>query len=594
MKKLFITLFLLLIATCIYAQTPQKFSYQAIIRSASGTLVKYTDVSIRLSIIEGSTTGTTVYSETHNPITNYAGSVIVLVGEGKVLSGSLSTIDWGSNVYYIKTETDPAGGTDYDIVGTTQLFSTSFGLTSVKTDLALSADYNNLTNKPTTITEEQTDKLEYLNPTTSVNLDQITTDVMTNTAKVSFPDFGTTSGTVFENLWSKIGDHVYRDIGKVGIGYTDATTFGSAVLGVKNGIILSNTADEVDNMTTPGSLFYEGSAKGFMFYYDNTGALKSLGTGDITFNTRNNVFIEESIVKNRIAIGDDVLPGMDFGENDMILSDDTLGIFFRDTSTSSSFPPNDWSIQINDVIDNGENYFAVNDIDGARTPFRIMAGAPDKSLEINANGSINIGNLVSTEKIEIAGNVVATSFVGSGKNLTNLLGVGTANTSNIGSTTIGADTDEDTNGRILFETRQTTKIKIENDGSINNGTTDPSNLLSINGDAAFTTLTAQKLSVSGAIQKPVVTETTLSFIANYDVTGKSVILMNNGGNIFLNFLGGVTGQKIHLINIHPSSTVSISIGGLISPNAHILGQNESVTMIYNGSAWVVTDFVAVP
>ncbi|MDY8134563.1 hypothetical protein [Aquimarina sp. 2201CG5-10] len=594
MKKILIIICLLISTISLYAQAPEKFSYQAIIRNASNELVINSNVSIQLSIMEGSVTGTTVYSETHSSTTNFAGGVSVLVGSGSVISGSLNTIDWGSNTYYIKTETDPTGGTNYDIVGTAQLLSTSLGINTNRTDLALSVDYNNLTNTPDIITTQQADKLNFLSITSAADLNQITTNVASNTAKVSFPGFGTTAGTAFDIIWSKIGDHVYYDTAKVGIGFTDATSFGSAVLGVKDGMILSNTNDVVNNMTPAGTLFYEGSAKGFMFYYDNTGALKSLGTGDITFNTRSNVFIEESIVKNRIAIGDDVTTGMDFGENDMVISDDTIGILFRDTSTSASFPFNDWSIQINDIADNGEDYFAVNDIDGSRTPFKVMAGAPDKTLEVNNNGNINVGNVVPTEKIEIAGNVTATSFVGSGKDLTNLTGAGTAATSNTGSTTIGADNDADTNGSIIFETEQNTKIRIENNGSVNNGTIDPLNLLNINGDATFNALTTQNLIVGKSIVSPVVTETTFSFIANYDPIGKSIVILNNGSNIFLNVFDGVTGQKIHFINIHPTNTVTISITGLISPSTPVLGQNESISMIFNGADWVVTDFVAVP
>ncbi|WP_108803698.1 hypothetical protein [Aquimarina sp. Aq107] len=597
MKKLFISLCLLIITTSIYAQAPEKLSYQAIIRDASDALVINASISVQISIVQGSATGTTVYSEVHNPMTNFTGVVSLLIGDGTVVSGSLSGIDWGSDSYYIKTETDPTGGTNYDIVGTAQLLSTSFGLISVNTDRALSVDYNNLTNSPATITTEQSDKVNFLSITSAADLNQISTEVSDNTAKTSFPGFGTTTGTAFDIIWSKIGDHAYYDTAKVGIGFTDATTFGNAVLGVKDGMILSNTNDEVAQ-PTPGSLFYEGSAKGFMFYYDNTATLRSLGTGDITFNTRNNLFLEESIIKNRVAIGSDVTTGMEFGENDMVLSDDTIGIWFRDTSVSSSFPTNDWVIKINDVSDNGENYFAVLDTTANRVPFRVMAGAPDKSLEVNANGNINIGNLISAEKMEVDGSVVATSFVGSGANFTNLVGLGTATTSNTGSTTVGADNDADTNGSIIFEIEQNTKVRIENDGSINNGIVDVSNLLSINGDANFTDLTTQNLSVDGSVQTSVFTETNVGNFTTYDLTDKSIVLLNNGSNVTVfGFTRGVTGQKVHLINIHPTTTITIFPSLVLLPPSlgnPVLNQNESISLIFNGSSWIVTDFVGTP
>ncbi|WAC01388.1 hypothetical protein N7U66_15195 [Lacinutrix neustonica] len=257
------------------AQTSENFSYQAIIRDAAGSLVTETNVAIRLSILKDTETGTVVYSETHNPTTNFSGVVTVLVGNGTVVSGVLNGIEWGTSSYFLKSETDPAGGTSYNTVGTTAILSTPYGLSSKKTDVALSVDYNNLTNRPTTITAEQITKLNFLNVTGTANLDQIESEVAVNTLKTSFPGFGTTAGTAFDIIWSKIDDNLYYDTGKVGIGYTDTSGFGDAILGVKDGMILS-LGDTVIN-PTPGALFYDKSAKGFVFYYDNAGVLQSHG-----------------------------------------------------------------------------------------------------------------------------------------------------------------------------------------------------------------------------------------------------------------------------------------------------------------------------
>ena len=173
MKTLFNIFLLLAIANTTSAQTSENFSYQAIIRDAAGSLVIETNVSIRLSILKDTEMGTVVYSETHNPSTNFAGVVTLMIGDGTVVSGVLSAIDWGTSPYFIKSETDPTGGTNYDIVGTTAILSAPYGLSSKKTEVALSVDYNNLTNSPTTITAAQLATLDFLNVTGTTNLDQI-------------------------------------------------------------------------------------------------------------------------------------------------------------------------------------------------------------------------------------------------------------------------------------------------------------------------------------------------------------------------------------------------------------------------------------
>jgi uncharacterized protein (TIGR02145 family) len=128
MKKL-LALFLAVISTIsLYAQAPQKMSYQAVIRNASNNLVTNAPVSMKISILQGSASGTTVYSELHTPTTNANGMVSIEIGGGKNTTGTISSIDWGSGIYFLKTETDPANGTNYSIVGISQLLSVPFAL----------------------------------------------------------------------------------------------------------------------------------------------------------------------------------------------------------------------------------------------------------------------------------------------------------------------------------------------------------------------------------------------------------------------------------------------------------------------------------
>lgn len=135
MKKslLFITQSVLLLSAFFvmqsaFAQAPQKMSYQAVIRNASNVLVSNANVGIRISILQTSATGTAVYTETHQPLTNTNGLATFEIGGGTVVSGNFATINWANGPYFVKTETDPTGGTNYTISGTSQLLSVPFAL----------------------------------------------------------------------------------------------------------------------------------------------------------------------------------------------------------------------------------------------------------------------------------------------------------------------------------------------------------------------------------------------------------------------------------------------------------------------------------
>ena len=131
MKKLFTVFTLVLFSTVLVAApppVPQKMSYQAVIRNSSNELVANHAVGMKVSILQTSATGTVVYSETHTPTSNANGLITIAIGTGAVISGSFSGIDWSAGPYFIKTETDPAGGTSYSITSTSELLSVPYAL----------------------------------------------------------------------------------------------------------------------------------------------------------------------------------------------------------------------------------------------------------------------------------------------------------------------------------------------------------------------------------------------------------------------------------------------------------------------------------
>ena len=130
MKKIYSILAGLLLTASVFAQAPQKMSYQAVIRNSSNALITSTPVGMQISIMQGSPTGTAVYIETQTPSTNANGLVSLEIGTGTVITGTFSAINWAAGPYFIKTETDPTGGTAYTIAGTNELMSVPYALFS--------------------------------------------------------------------------------------------------------------------------------------------------------------------------------------------------------------------------------------------------------------------------------------------------------------------------------------------------------------------------------------------------------------------------------------------------------------------------------
>ncbi|MCL8536251.1 collagen-like protein [Chryseobacterium gallinarum] len=128
MKKILLTFWILYGLCMAIAQVPEKMSYQAIIRNGSGQLLNNQSIAVKATILQGSPAGTEVYSERLTGNTNANGLITLEIGSGTVLSGTFATINWPSGNYYLKTETDPAGGNNYTITGTSQLLSVPYAM----------------------------------------------------------------------------------------------------------------------------------------------------------------------------------------------------------------------------------------------------------------------------------------------------------------------------------------------------------------------------------------------------------------------------------------------------------------------------------
>ena len=129
MRKVFTILAAILLTASLYAQAPEKMSYQAVIRNTSNNLVTGKEVGMKISILQGSISGIAVYVETHTPTSNANGLVSLEIGTGTVVSGDFSAIDWAAGPFFIKTETAVESPlTTYTITGISQLLSVPYAL----------------------------------------------------------------------------------------------------------------------------------------------------------------------------------------------------------------------------------------------------------------------------------------------------------------------------------------------------------------------------------------------------------------------------------------------------------------------------------
>ncbi len=121
------------------------------------------------------------------------------------------------------------------------------------------------------------------------------------------------------------------------------------------------------------------------------------------------VFPDDVIVDGSQCVGTSCVEDMSFGFDTLVLSEENLRIYFEDTSTSASFPTNDWRILINDIDGAGTgSFFAIEDVETTNRPFTIQAGAPDNTLFLNSSGYVGVGTDSPTHTLHVDGNMLVT------------------------------------------------------------------------------------------------------------------------------------------------------------------------------------------
>jgi hypothetical protein len=195
------------------------------------------------------------------------------------------------------------------------------------------------------------------------------------------------------NNWEQYGNDIYYSNGKVGIGITTPENIGSAPLNVEGGILYKGG---LTGGATPGKLYYDATGTGTFKYIDNNNVEQVLGVGSINYTgtlwsniSGDYVAPTDVICQNSLAVGFDAVAGENFGFATILLKENNLRIKFDDTSVGT-YPSNDWQLTANESANGGANYFAIEDLTGAKIPFKVMAGANTDALYISSNSNLGI------------------------------------------------------------------------------------------------------------------------------------------------------------------------------------------------------------
>ncbi len=109
------------------AQVPSGFNFQAVARDGSGNLLTNQDIGVRIEILEVSDDGSAVYSETHLVNSGNDGLLHLVIGQGDS-QDDFSAVNWAGESHFVRLAIDPSGGSNYEELGVTQLFSVPYAM----------------------------------------------------------------------------------------------------------------------------------------------------------------------------------------------------------------------------------------------------------------------------------------------------------------------------------------------------------------------------------------------------------------------------------------------------------------------------------
>ena len=293
MKKIILSvLAIVALSFSVWAQSPEAFKYQAVVRDASQNVIPNQAVGMRLTIMQGSTSGTVVYQETFAPTSNSYGLVNLEIGTGTVISGTFAAIDWANGPYFIETAMDATGGTSYVVMGASQLVSVPYALYSKVAGSAVND-----------LDTDSTNELQTLN----LSGDTLT---ISNGNNVVLPAGGAGNWTlnganIYNNNTGKVSIGTLSAIQKINIGDT-----GTFIMQIGH----EGNFNEVESgrLAFTEDIAFNGTC-GFEFHHDGAANTLSLESGCTTLGDTSIVFTRTGEVRipERVKIGENSNPACD-------------------------------------------------------------------------------------------------------------------------------------------------------------------------------------------------------------------------------------------------------------------------------------------
>ncbi len=300
MKKIYILVSTVLLSLSALAQAPEKLSYQAVIRNSNNTLVVSSPIGVRVSILQGSINGTAVYSETQNPSTNANGLVTLQIGSGTVVSGSLGTIDWSNGPFFVKTETDPTGATNYTISGTSELLSVPYAFYAKNTDPSITNSISaDLAQEISDRTDADASKADIASPSLTGTPTAPTATAGTNTTQIATTEFVTNA------INTQTADY---------LPLTGGTLTGT-LTGTDANVHTLIIRDEVENYTTTFQAGAQTEDVVYTFPSDNGNTNQVLatdGTGNLSWSTLGSIATQDA---SSVSITGGSIDGTAIGTN---------------------------------------------------------------------------------------------------------------------------------------------------------------------------------------------------------------------------------------------------------------------------------------
>lgn len=379
-KHLLIVSFLLIVtflltAIISLAQPPQAFKYQTVVRNATGDIVQNQNISLRFSIRDGSVSGTILYQEIHNVQTSALGLVNIEIGNGILVLGSMSTIDWAIDIKFLQTELDVTGGSSYVTMGTSELLSVPYALYAESTG---------------------------------------------------------------DQIWSKDGSSVYYNTGNVGIG-TDTPGTQLDVQGhiwqsgTGNSVFLGEDAGKDDDLSNNNNT-YIGNAAGrnnvsgsnnVAIGY-NAGSGNELGSNNIYIGANANSISTGS--NDRLNIGNTIYANLSNQQVGIGTTSPIVDLDIRDNdgfavlNLTSNYGSSRLSLDKENATDaayinfstNSTSHWALGTIDDNGLSISREWSSPDGTMYFDLNGNAGIGTLTPGAKLDVAGHIWQT---GTGKSV---------------------------------------------------------------------------------------------------------------------------------------------------------------------------------